>query len=104
VEAQFQGLAQDVWQRFEWFVTNSRGMDQDVASLSLGWGERRVIYDCDAKRGSGKIISVEGIIFRCWNETCSIGNFVPDCAREVSGTLLPTTKTPVLITRASLHL
>jgi hypothetical protein len=61
-------------------------MDQDVVSLSLGWGRRRVIYDCDAeKRGSREIISVEGIIFRCWNETFSIGNFVPDCTREVSG-------------------
>jgi hypothetical protein len=70
VEAEFQGLPQNVWQwlasPFEWFVTNSRGMDQDVVSLSLGWGKRRVIYDCDAeKRGSREIISVEGIIFRC---------------------------------------
>jgi hypothetical protein len=64
-----------------------------------------VIYDCDAeKRGSGEIISVEGIIFRCCNETFSIGNFVPDCAREVSGTLLPTAKTSVRNMRTSLHM
>jgi len=53
------------------------------------------------KRGFRQIISVEGIIFRCWNELFSIGNFVPDCTRKVSGeqfmaTLLSSSRTLVL--------
>jgi len=52
-------------------------------------GERREIYGCGAasqeERGSRQIISVQGIAFRCWNETFSIGNFVPDCTHKLSG-------------------
>jgi hypothetical protein len=64
-------------------------MNQDIGSLFSGWGKRREIYGYDAasqeERGSRQIISVEGITFRCWNETFSIGNFVPDCTHKLSG-------------------
>jgi len=74
---------------FECSVTNSRGTDQDIGSQFSERGERREMYGYGAasqvERGSRQIISVQGITFRCWNETFSIGNFVPDCTHNLSG-------------------
>jgi hypothetical protein len=64
-------------------------MDQDIVSQFFGWGERREIYDCGVasqeERGSRQIISVQGITFRCSNDTFSISNFAPDCTHKLSG-------------------